>query len=153
MASRLRRVLENRSGIERIYLRLPYIFLPPRFEKISLNRDLVLLLKDDYTLHVRWSGELEINPHPLTVNAALRLIEDVLNNMTSYRKDLSIASRFLEQHAEGIGDGTRDRELSDWDKRERVVERQEDTPLEESLDDLLRYIEEQNLGEQVAGQK
>ncbi len=144
MTSHLRKVLENRAGLEKIYIRLPYVFLPPRFEKISRNRDLILLFDDNFTLHVRWSGELEFIHHPLTRKAAFRLVRDVQQRMTRFRRDLDITHRFLNSYAEDVGEGLRSRELTRWDKREKPVELRTEKEEGESLSDLLRFIGEGN---------
>lgn len=145
MASPLRKALESKAGLKRIHLRLPYIFLPPRFEKISNNRDLILLFKDDFTLHVRWSGALEITHHQISRSAAFSLILYVKETMSRYRTELAVVERFLDAYAENDLQEYRGREPTEWDKRKRLVELEKEN--EETLDDLLRFIEEQQMGE------
>ncbi len=61
---------------------------------------MVLLLDQDLTLHVRWEGARLHQHHPLTPRAARRLMQEVVGNMSKYRRELQIFSRFIEQRAE-----------------------------------------------------
>lgn len=98
--SRLRQLLEDKLLEENIFVTIPTIFLPPRFRKISGNRNMVLFMDIDATLHVRWEGTDLLEHRPLTKRACTRLIHEVLQNMNKYRRDLAIYTRFLETWAD-----------------------------------------------------
>jgi len=79
---------------------LPHPLLPPRFQDLSEDRNMILFLDQDMTLHVRWEGARIHEHHPLTPGAVNRLVKEVLRNMSKYRKDLEIFNRFVRQNAE-----------------------------------------------------
>ena len=98
MSSPLRKLLEREAGWEEFRMIIPYPFLPPRFQKLASNRNMILLLDQDLTLNVRWEGARMHEHHPLTPRAASRLIRDVLEHMSKYRRELGIFSRFVERY-------------------------------------------------------
>lgn len=100
MASPLRQLLDDEAGWEEFEMIIPHPFLPPRFREMSENRNMILLLDRDMTLHIRWEGSRMHEHHPLTPRSARRLVREVLKRMTTYRADLQVFSRFFEQNAE-----------------------------------------------------
>lgn len=61
---------------------------------------MVLVLDRDLCLHVRWEGARRHEHHPLTPKAAVRLVKEVLQNMTKYRREIDVFSRFIEEFGE-----------------------------------------------------
>ncbi len=100
MASQLRKLLDKEAGWEEFRMIIPHPFLPPRFQKSAKNRNMILLLDRDMTLHIRWEGARLHEHHPLTPQAARRLIEEVLGYMTKYRRELKVFSRFIGEWGE-----------------------------------------------------
>jgi hypothetical protein len=98
--SRLRALLEQRATVEDLQFIIPHPFLPPRFRKISQDRNMILLVDADLTIHVRWEGTRLAEHHPLTREAAQHLVREVLRNMKAYRRELEVYSRFLGSWAE-----------------------------------------------------
>jgi hypothetical protein len=97
---------------------IPHPFLPPRFQKLAQNRNMILLLDQDLTLHVRWEGARRYEHHPLTPQAACRLIQEVQSRMVKYRRDIQIFSRFIEQNAEQPFENSRALDPVRWPKQE-----------------------------------
>jgi hypothetical protein len=98
--SKLRELLETRSGEDQIDFRLPNIFLPPRYQKISKGKDLLLRLDHDFTLHVRWSGLVLTQHHALTIQEAKRLIREVRINRERFSRDLLVFETFIVKNSE-----------------------------------------------------
>lgn len=98
--SRLRALLEKVALEEDIQFTIPHPFLPPRFRKVCKNRNMLLLLDRDMTIHVRWEGERMSEHRPLTKGATRRLVREVLRKMKGYRIELGIYARFIERWAE-----------------------------------------------------
>lgn len=61
---------------------------------------MVLVFDRDLCLHVRWEGARMHEHHPLTPKAAVRLVKEVLQNMTKYRGEINVFSRFIEEFGE-----------------------------------------------------
>jgi len=98
--SRLREILERKAIEEDLQFLIPHPFLPPRFRRISENRNMILLIDQELTAHVRWEGARLAEHHPLTVGATRQLIREVMRNMTRYRRELGIYGRFIEEYTE-----------------------------------------------------
>lgn len=99
-ASQLRQLLSEKCGEEQLEFRIPEIFLPPRFRDLSEGRDLLLMLDDDLTIHVRWHNEDFLEHHPLTPGESKRLVGEVLKYMTKYRELLKVFGKFIYEYAE-----------------------------------------------------
>jgi hypothetical protein len=100
VANRLREMLDEDAGWQDFQMVIPAPFLPPRFQELSNGRNMILLLDRDLTLHVRWVGARMHEHRPLTPGGARRLVREVLNRMTKYRRDLQVFARFVDQEAE-----------------------------------------------------
>ena len=100
MTSPLKALLEKEAGWEEFQMIIPHPFLPPRYRELSKNRNMVLLLDRDMTLHIRWEGSRLHEHHPLTPRAAQRLVREALDRMSKYRRELQVFSRFCGQNAE-----------------------------------------------------
>ncbi len=98
--SRLRVLLEEKATEEDIQFIIPHPLLPPRFREICEDRNMVLLLDTDMTIHVRWEGERMSEHHPLTRGATRRLVREVLRKATAYRRELEVYARFVDRWAE-----------------------------------------------------
>lgn len=61
---------------------------------------MLLLLDQELILHVRWEGDQVHEYDPLTPRAARRLIKESLANMTEYRREVGIFTRFITAWAE-----------------------------------------------------
>ncbi len=97
--SQLRTLLNKKALEEDVLFTIPHPFLPPRFREICENRNMLLLLDRDMTIHVRWEGERMSEHHPLTKGGARRLIREVLRKARDYRRELEVYARFLESKA------------------------------------------------------
>ena len=95
MISRLRKSLNEDAGIGDFEFIIPHTFLPPRFRKLKEKQNLILLLDQDLTLHVRWEGSRHHEHHPLTPRAAQHLARECLAYMRKYRRELQVFSRFI----------------------------------------------------------
>jgi len=100
VSSPLRKLLEEEAGWEEFQMIIPHPFLPPRFQNLSENRNMILLLDRDMTLHVRWEGSRIHEHHPLTPGAVNRLVKEVLRKMSKYRGELEVFNRFIQRNAE-----------------------------------------------------
>lgn len=98
--SQFRALLEKKALEDDIQFTIPHPLLPPRFREICEDRNMILLLDQDLTIHVRWEGERMSEHHPLTKGATRRLIREVLRKAKEYRRDLEIFARFVDQKAE-----------------------------------------------------
>ncbi len=98
--NRLRQLLREKAGEEQLDFRIPEVFLPPRFRGLSEGRDLLLMLDDDLTIHIRWQKEGFHVHHPLTPGAARRLVRESLRNMEKYKKELKIFGEFVDEVGE-----------------------------------------------------
>jgi hypothetical protein len=99
-ASQLQQVLNKKVGEEQLEFRIPQIFLPPRFRDLSEGRDLLLMLDDDLTIHIRWNNEGFHTHHPLTPGAARRLVGEIMKHITEYKKSLRVFGTFINGVAE-----------------------------------------------------
>lgn len=99
-ANQLRQLLRKKAGWEQLEFRIPNTFLPPRFRDLSEGRDLLLMLDDDYTVHIRWHNEDFHKHHPLTPGAARRLVGETMKRMKQYKEHLGIFGKFIEEYAE-----------------------------------------------------
>ncbi len=132
MISPLRKLLEEEAGWEEFRMTIPHPFLPPRFQKLSKNRNMVLLLDRDMTLHVRWEGSRLHEHHPLTPGAARGLIREVSSRMTKYRREVQVFSRFIGQKAEEPFEDNRSPDPLRWKERELpAASRIEENPAQE----------------------
>ena len=61
---------------------------------------MLLLFDRDMTLHIRWEGSRLHEHSPLTPRAAMRLLREVARNMTKYRRELHVFSRFIDEIGE-----------------------------------------------------
>jgi hypothetical protein len=100
MLSRLRKSLNEDAGMGDFEFIIPHPFLPPRFRKLKENQNLILLMDQDLTIHVRWEGSRHHEHHPLTPRAAQRLIQECLTYMKEYRRDVQVFSRFIGEMGE-----------------------------------------------------
>ena len=134
MAGELRKLLDKEAGWEEFHLIIPHPFLPPRFQNQSDQRNMILLLDRDMTLHVRWEGSRLYEHQPLTPRATYRLIQEVLKNMTTYRRGLRVFSKFVEGWGEQPFED--ERTLDPIRAQERKapdaprIEQEEDKPIE-----------------------
>jgi len=118
---------------------LPHPLLPPRFQDLSEDRNMILSLDQDLTLHVRWEGARIHEHHPLTPGAVNRLVKEVLRNMSKYRKDLEIFNRFVRQTAEQPFEDDRPLDPYHFKERElppaeKIAEEEEDHTIEITAD-------------------
>ena len=97
---------------------IPHPFLPPRFQKLSKNHNMILLLDRDMTVHIRWEGSRLHEHHPLTPRAARGLIREVQSYMTKYRREIKVFSRFIEQKAEEPFEDSRAPDPFRWKNKE-----------------------------------
>lgn len=124
--SPLRRILERGAGGEEFHYVIPHPFLPPRYQGISNNRNMILLMDRDLTLHIRWEGSRMHEHRPLTPKGTMKLLREVSKNMSEYRKELQILSRFIDSYGEAPFDDSRyelpiqNTEISIAKKREDV---------------------------------
>lgn len=96
----LRAKLERDAGWSDVLFTIPAVFLPPRFRRIATGRDMILCLNEDMEILVKWSGT-QPEPHqPLTPKGFGRLIREVRRNISKYRRDLDVFSRFVSAKAE-----------------------------------------------------
>ena len=100
MLSRLRKLLNEDAGVGDFEFIIPHPFLPPRYRKLKENQNLILLMDQNMTLHVRWEGSRHHEHHPLTPRAAQRLIHECLVYMKKYRREIQIFSRFVGEMGE-----------------------------------------------------
>lgn len=98
--SKFRLFLDETAADKDIQFVIPYTFLPPRFRKIASNRNMLLLLDQNMTIHVRWQGELMSVHCPLTKRATLHLIREVFERMNKYRRQLKTYSDFIDTWSE-----------------------------------------------------
>jgi hypothetical protein len=99
-ASQLRQLLEKKVGGEQLEFRIPQIFLPPRYRNLSEGRDLLLMLDDDLTIHIRWHNETFHEHHPLTPGETKRLMGEVMMYIKRYREHFRVFGTFVCEHAE-----------------------------------------------------
>jgi hypothetical protein len=92
--------LKKFAGFGEILFTIPHIFLPPRFQKLSHNRNMIVVLDPDQVVSVRWEGAQLEDYQPLTSKAASRLIRECLTKMSDYRRDLTILEGFVVAEAE-----------------------------------------------------
>ena len=100
MAKSLKKQLDRALGFDEISFIIPHVFLPPRFKKVSRNRNMIMFMDMDTVLHVKWEGSRQDEHHPLTPGACRRLFKECIRNMKKYRKDLDAFSRFVDDEAE-----------------------------------------------------
>ncbi|KKN44421.1 hypothetical protein LCGC14_0693360 [marine sediment metagenome] len=100
MAKSLKKQLNRALGFDEISFIIPHVFLPPRFKKVSRNRNMIMFMDMDTVLHVKWEGSRQDEHHPLTPGACRRLFKECISNMKRYRKDLDAFSRFVDNEAE-----------------------------------------------------
>lgn len=98
--SELRKLLNEEAAFQEFSFIIPHPFLPPRYQKLSRERNMVLFLDQNLTVHVRWEGARMHEHLSLTSKATSRLIKEVLRNMTVYRREINVFSRFIEDFAE-----------------------------------------------------
>ncbi len=106
-ASQLRQLLDYNAGGEQLEFRIPLIFLPPRFRKLSKERDLLLVLDEYFTINVRWQDEDFHTHHPLTPGESRRLVGEVMKYMKKYRENLRVFGKFLNEWSEPTWDKER----------------------------------------------
>ena len=106
-ASQLRQLLRERVGGEQLEFRIPQLFLPPRFRDLSEGRDLLLLLDDDLTIHVRWHNETFHTHHPLTPGETRRLVGEIMKYILKYREQFRVFGTFLDEYSEAPWDDER----------------------------------------------
>lgn len=97
---KLKRLLEDLVGEQKMEWVIPHPFLPPRYRKICENRNMVLILSPNYTLHIRWEGARRgerISPTPGEVR---RLLREVKRNISKYNQELKVFSKFVDEWAE-----------------------------------------------------
>lgn len=100
MAKSLREALEDLAGEEELEFIIPHPVLPPRFQDICEDRNMILTLDMDFTIHVRWEGARRNEWLSLTPGGTRRLVREVLRNLTKYRRDLQTYGQFLDRVAE-----------------------------------------------------
>jgi len=105
--SQLRTLLEQGVGVRSFQFIIPHPFLPPRFRKISENRNMILLIDQDVTMYARWEGERLERHQPLSKGAVRQLLREVTQRMKDYRRDLEIYGRFIESQGEEPFGGSR----------------------------------------------
>lgn len=149
MSSPLRALLEEEAGWEEFQMNIPHPFLPPRYQELSNNRNMILVLDRDMTLHVRWEGSRLHEHHPLTPRATRHLIREVLARMTKYRREIQVFSRFIEQSAELPFDDPR--ALDPIRIKEREFPPAE--PIVEEDDEAVEVSAEVEIREQLEGQQ
>lgn len=99
-ARQLRQLLKKKMGWEQLEFRVPPLFLPPRFRDLSKGRDLLLMMDDDFTIHIRWHNEDFHTHHPLTPGATRRLVSEIMKYTKQYREHLQVFGKFIDEHAE-----------------------------------------------------
>jgi hypothetical protein len=105
--SQLRQLLRERIGEEQLEFRIPQLFLPPRFRDLSEGRDLLLMLDDDFTVHIRWHNEIFHTHHPLTPGETRRLVGEIMRYILKYREQLRVFGTFLDEYSEAPWDDER----------------------------------------------
>jgi hypothetical protein len=118
VSSPLKDLLEKEAGWEAFQMVVPHPFLPPRYLEKARNRNMIILLDQNMTLHVRWEGSRRHEHLPLTPRATRGLIREVLDRMAKYRRDLKAFSTFVEKNAEQPFDDVRAPDPVRWKKRE-----------------------------------
>ncbi len=98
--NQLRQLLEAKMGEEQLEFRVPNIFLPPRFRDLSGGQDLLLVMDDDFTIHIRWHNQDFHEHHPLTPGASRRLVGEVMRYSKLYRENLKMFGKLLCEYAE-----------------------------------------------------
>ena len=121
MISPLRERLEEDAGWEAFQMIIPHPFLPPRFRELARERNMILLLDQDMTLHIRWEGARMHEHHPLTPGAVRRLIKEVLRYMTQYRRELKVLARFIDGFAEMPFEDDRPLDPIQWPKKKGLT--------------------------------
>jgi len=91
----LREFLEVAAGAADIDFIIPHPFLPPRYQKQSLCRNLILGMDREFRAMIRWEGELVGRDTYLSPAECSRLIHDVLERMKKYRQELRSLKSFL----------------------------------------------------------
>ncbi len=99
-ASQLRQLLNQKACVEQLEFRVPPVFLPPRFRDMSRGRDLLLMLDDDLTVHIRWHNETFLTHHPLTPGATRRLVGEITKYIKQYKDNLRVFGKFIDDFAE-----------------------------------------------------
>ena len=95
-ASKLREFLESVAGEQELEFIIPHPLLPPRYHRLSEQRNMVVFLGLDFTIHIRWEGARRNEWHSITPKAFARLMREVMKRMTQYRRDLGVFARFVE---------------------------------------------------------
>lgn len=149
-ASQLRQLLEDKTGEEQLEFRVPNIFLPPRFRELSEGRDLLLMMDDDLTIHIRWHGQDFHEHHPLTPGASRRLVGEIMRYMTKYRKHLKVFGKFIYEYAEQPWNEKRYHDGFRQEK-EATQRAKEDRPEEEEEPETPGQEEEQGVTAVVDG--
>jgi len=90
--------LERLGGEEEIHFVIPYPFLPPRFRKISQERNLLLCMDTDFGTIGKWEGSHYQEWLPFTPRGAYRLMMEVLKNMRRYAEDCFSFAAFVEEN-------------------------------------------------------
>lgn len=98
--NQLRQLLEKRACMEQMEFRIPPVFLPPRYRDLSEGRDLLLMLDDDLTVHIRWHNEDFHTHHPLTIGASRRLVGEVTKYIQQYKEHLRVFGKFIDKYGE-----------------------------------------------------
>ncbi len=99
-ANRLRQLLKKKAGWEQLEFLVPPLFLPPRFRALSKGRDLLLMMDDDFTIHIRWHNEDFHTHHPLTPGAARRLVGEIMKYIQQYKEHIKVFGKFVDEYAE-----------------------------------------------------
>lgn len=97
---KFRALLEKVSGDEEIEFIIPHPFLPPRYQELANNSNMILVLDRDMTLHVRWEGARLLEWHSITPGESRRIVASVLRNLEKYREEIKAFGRFVDERAE-----------------------------------------------------
>lgn len=92
--------MEESAGFEPIEFTIPHIFLPPRFEKASQKRNMLLTIDMELVAHIFWEGASEDQVEPLRPAQVRQLLRYCNKRMTQYRSDLGVFGRFVDSSAE-----------------------------------------------------
>lgn len=128
--------------MEEFRLILPHPFLPPRFQEEARERNMVLVLDQNMTLHLRWEGNRLHEHRPLTPKAAAHLMREVLVRISQYRPEVQAFSRFILRAAEQpFADGRYDPVNKEY-KPEPALPKKAEPPVEiEPSVDLVAVLE------------
>lgn len=94
---RLRRKLEALAGEEDMEFSIPHPLLPPRFQKSSAGRNMLLRVNSELQTFIGWEGA---RLHPwltLTPRQACWLLRDVTRRTVAYRRDTEELGKFLRK--------------------------------------------------------